>query len=180
MNAPTGTSGPAGAGSVTVVLDASGLLWASQQHRVEAGLAAQPGVRAVEANAVAQTVTVGYDPTETSVTALRRFVTDCGLHCAGQSVPHHLCDPAAEPVAMTDLTGDGGPAPSEAAGAAGHGVQHGHDMAAMVADMRNRFLVAAVFSLPILLWSPIGRDVFGFTVGAPFGLRDDVWQLLLS
>ena len=180
MNAPTGTSGPAGAGSVTVVLDASGLLWASQQHRVEAGLAAQPGVRAVEANAVAQTVTVGYDPTETSVTALRRFVTDCGLHCAGQSVPHHLCDPAAEPVAMTDLTGDGGPAPSEAAGAAGHGVQHGHDMAAMVTDMRNRFLVAAVFSLPILLWSPIGRDVFGFTVGAPFGLRDDVWQLLLS
>ena len=120
------------AGSVTVVLDASGLLWASQQHRVEAGLAAQPGVRAVEANAVAQTVTVGYDPTETSVTALRRFVTDCGLHCAGQLVfVVSPCDPAAEPVAMTDLTGDGGPAPSAAVGAAGHGVQHGYDMAAM-------------------------------------------------
>ena len=46
--------------------------------------------------------------------------------------------------------------------------------------MRNRFLVAAVFSVPILLWSPIGRNVLGFTVAAPFGLRDDVWLLLLS
>ena len=53
-------------------------------------------------------------------------------------------------------------------------------MADMVADMRRRFLVAALFSVPVLLWSPIGRDVLGFEVGAPFGLRDDVFQLLLS
>jgi Cu2+-exporting ATPase len=53
-------------------------------------------------------------------------------------------------------------------------------MDAMVRDMRNRFLVAAIFSLPILLWSPIGRDVLNFDVAAPFGLRDDVWSLLLS
>src|SRR4029453_15945961 len=41
-------------------------------------------------------------------------------------------------------------------------------------------LVAAIFSVPILLWSPIGREVLGFEVAAPFGLRDDVWSLLLS
>ena len=40
--------------------------------------------------------------------------------------------------------------------------------------------VAAVLSVPVLLWSPIGREVFGFTVPAPFGLRDDVFSLLLS
>ena len=50
----------------------------------------------------------------------------------------------------------------------------------MVADMRNRFLVAAVLSVPILLWSPIGREVLGFHAPAPFGLRDDVFSLLLS
>ena len=50
----------------------------------------------------------------------------------------------------------------------------------MVADMRRRFLVAAVLIVPILLWSSIGRDVFGFDVAAPFGLRDDVFQLVLS
>jgi len=46
--------------------------------------------------------------------------------------------------------------------------------------MRNRFLLAAGLSVPILLWSPIGRDVLGFTVPSPFGLRDDVFTLILS
>jgi Cu2+-exporting ATPase len=62
----------------------------------------------------------------------------------------------------------------------GHGGHAGMSMDAMVRDMRNRFLVAALFSIPILLWSPIGRDVLNFEVAAPFGLRDDVWLLLLS
>ena len=62
----------------------------------------------------------------------------------------------------------------------GHGGHAGMSMDTLVRDMRNRFLVAAVFSVPILLWSSIGRDVLHFTVPAPFGLRDDVFQLLLS
>jgi Cu2+-exporting ATPase len=62
----------------------------------------------------------------------------------------------------------------------GHGGAAGMSMESMVRDMRNRFLVAAIFSVPILLWSPIGRNVLGFTAAAPFGLRDDVWLLLLS
>src|SRR3979490_729553 len=53
-------------------------------------------------------------------------------------------------------------------------------MDAMADDMRNRFLVAAILSVPILLWSAIGRQVLHFTVPAPFGLRDDVFQLILS
>jgi Cu2+-exporting ATPase len=63
----------------------------------------------------------------------------------------------------------------------GHGGHHaGLSMDDIVRDMRNRFLVAAVLSIPILLWSPIGRDVIGFDVPAPFGLRDDVFSLILS
>lgn len=63
----------------------------------------------------------------------------------------------------------------------GHGGHHaGGSMADMVRDMRNRFLVALVFSIPITLWSPIGRKFLGFTEPAPFGLRDDVFMLLLS
>jgi Cu2+-exporting ATPase len=53
-------------------------------------------------------------------------------------------------------------------------------MAGMARDMRNRFLVALVLSVPILLWSPIGRQVLGFATPVPFGLRDDVLALLLS
>src|SRR5438309_7884572 len=63
----------------------------------------------------------------------------------------------------------------------GRGRHAGMSMdSAAVNDMRNRFLVAAVLSVPILLWSPIGRQVLHFGVPAPFGLRDDVFQLILS
>lgn len=65
--------------------------------------------------------------------------------------------------------------------AMGHGSQHaGMSIADMVVDMRRRFLVAAVLSVPILLWSPIGREVLGFHTVAPFGLRDDLFDLILS
>ena len=80
--------------------------------------------------------------------------------------------------------GPAGPAgPGRRADHGGHGARGGHAgmaMDAMVRDMRNRFLVAAVLSVPILLWSPIGRDVLGFEASAPFGLRDDVLALVLS
>ncbi|MDN5796794.1 MAG: copper-translocating P-type ATPase, partial [Intrasporangium sp.] len=62
----------------------------------------------------------------------------------------------------------------------GHGGHAGMSMDDMVRDMRNRFVVAAVLALAITLWSPMGRDMLGFTVASPFGLRDDVWTLILS
>ena len=64
--------------------------------------------------------------------------------------------------------------------AMGHGGHAGMSMASMVRDMRNRFLVAIILSVPILFWSRIGRDVLGFRASAPFGMHDDVFQLLLS
>src|SRR3546814_6214057 len=51
-------------------------------------------------------------------------------------------------------TDDTLPTPHDLMGHGGHGAMSMEDM---VADMRRRFLVAALFSVPILLWSPIGR-----------------------
>ena len=51
----------------------------------------------MEANPAGQTATVTYDPARTTLADLRRWVEECGYHCAGQSVPLHVCDPAAEP-----------------------------------------------------------------------------------
>lgn len=179
----------------TTVLHVGGLGWASEKAVVERVLGGRPGVGLVEANPVAQTATVTFDTGQTSVAELRRWVEECGFHCAGQSVPSHVCDPMAEPqpagarramvlegeaaLARAEARAgeEAGPSPHEMMGHGGHA---GESMAAMVRDMRNRFLVAAVFSVPILLWSPIGRDVAGFRVAAPFGLRDDVWLLALS
>jgi P-type Cu2+ transporter len=171
---------------VTVVLDVHPLLRGSEKAVVEAKLGRRPGVERVEANPVAQTANVTYDAVKTSLAELRRWVHECGLHCAGQSVPEHICDPLVEPDPPDGhghrhaAAAEAPPQPHEMTGHGGHGGHGAVAMAAMVADMRNRFLVAAIFSIPILLWSPIGRDVLGFTVAAPFGLRDDVWSLLLS
>ncbi len=141
-------------------------------------------MESVEANPVSQTATVAFDTAKTSVAELRRWVEECGLHCAGQSVPTHVCDAMEEPDTAHDAHAgremaaeEAMPTPHEMMGHGGHA---GMSMESMVRDMRNRFLVAALFSIPILLWSPIGHDVLNFRVAAPFGLRDDVWLLLLS
>jgi Cu2+-exporting ATPase len=191
------------AGTVPVVLNVGGLHWATSEEVVERALADRPGVVEVSANAVSQTALVTYDPAETTLTQLVGWVRDCGYHCSGRSVPDHICDPMAElaptviptehpghtahaaEVTEPDHAGHAGhdgdaPAMSSPHDAMGHGSHGGMSMADMVADMRRRFLVALVLSIPILLWSPIGRDVLGFDVPAPFGLRDDVVSLLLS
>ena len=229
-----------------VVLEVEGLNWASSKSIVESTLLRQPGVIAVEANPVSQTANVSYNPELTSQAQLRLWIIECGYHCAGQSVPNHICDPAHDahqaslgnhhiPAAQDHATPGTSPPPAEPTheysehedhdsisgrdahrqkpdaagraaadpGAAGHANQRGHadhgmadrssqdvmghggghagmSMASMISDMRNRFIVAAVLSVPIILWSPIGREVLGFTVPAPFGLRDDVFSLILS
>src|SRR5215831_17182005 len=158
---------------------------ASEKAVVERGLGSRPDVLAVEANPVAQTSNVTYDASRTTVGDLRRCVEECGYECAGQSVPLHLCEPMTEPAPAAAPAGHGAHAaavphvmaPEEAMGHGGHA---GMSIDAMARDMRNRFLVAAVLSVPILLWSRIGREVLGFEVPAPFGLRDDVFQLILS
>ena len=198
----------------TAVIEVKGVNWASSKAVAESVLSRRPGVLSVEANPVAQTATVAFDPALTSIPDLARWVRDCGFHCAGRSVPNHICDPMAagsshtshdghasgthvsheghagqattaaveEPVpAHPDHAGHAQPVTRTAQEAMGHGGGHGEmSMDSMIRDMRNRFIVAAALSVPITLWSPIGREVLGFTVPAPFGLRDDIFALLLS
>jgi len=162
----------------TAVLHVGGLYYASEKAVVEQVLTRRPGVITVEANPVAQTATVVYDPDATSVETLREWVIECGYHCAGQSAPGHVCDPLVEP--------DHGPhdraaaARADAADGHGHGGHAGMSMAAMVADMRNRFVVSLVFTIPIVLWSGVGSGLIGSELATPFGIGRNWWLLLLS
>ncbi len=160
--------------TATTTVEVGGLHWATSESVVENVLGRRPGVLEVAANATAQTATVTYDPRQTSVTELTRWVRDCGYHCAGRSVPAHVCDPMDEPHGGRTA----GLSPQQAMGHGGHHADMSMDD--MARDMRNRFLVAAVLSVPILLFSPIGREVLGFEAPAPFGRRDDVVSLVLS
>ena len=214
----------------TTTLHVGGLHWATSASGIEAVLKRRPGVVDVSANAVAQTATITYDPDGTSPDALAEWVRECGYHCAGRSLPTHVCPPDEIPAqpegpsariphsghghhhdhapSVVSAPHAGGPeAPSAVHGPGsahsapvdgvhgparadrtlpsphemmGHGGHAGMSMDAMVADMRNRFLVALLFSIPITLFSPMGREMLGFTVPGPFGLRDDLLALALS
>ncbi|MFC8380997.1 heavy metal translocating P-type ATPase [Nocardia sp. NPDC057272] len=202
--------------SATTVLHVGGQLRASSHGILANGLRHRPGVIAVDPNPVAQTVTVTYDPTRTSVADLRTWVRDCGYHCAGRSVPTHVCDPASEPTTRTRPTTYGaesatapeqstdsvvghappampphGESPSHRAPTrdqprAEHGGGHTHgghasmSMDDMARDMRNRFLVALVFSTLVMLWSPMATHMLGLHLPVPFGMRADLWMLVLS
>ena len=164
--------------SQTETIHVGGLHYASEKAVVERRLAARPGVLHVEANPVAQTATVHFDETRTSPEELRRWVEECGYHCAGRSAPGHVCDPEAP--AGHDAGTHEHAAPAEHAHGHGHGGHAGMSMAAMVRDMRNRFLVALAFAIPIALWSPLGTSLFGSTPPTPGGISNDLWQFLLS
>ena len=160
----------------TVVLHTGGLHYASEKAVVESVLSRRPGVAEVDANPVAQTATVSFDPARTDIDELRTWVEECGLHCAGQSVPGHICDPLAEDgAAPMDHA-----AVERAEEAHGDGGHAGMSMASMVRDMRNRFLVALVFTVPTVLWSEVGAKLLGTELATPFGIEHDVWLFLLS
>jgi P-type Cu2+ transporter len=164
----------------TTVLHVGGLHYASEKAVVERRLGGQPGVLSVDANPVAQTATVEFDPTRTNVAALRRWVEECGYHCAGRSVPGHVCDPLAKDEPLAPAHDRAALERADQADGQGHGGHAGMSMDAMTRDMRNRFLVALLFAIPIAIWSPLGKSIFGSTPPTPFGIRTDVWQLLLS
>jgi P-type Cu2+ transporter len=162
------------------VLHVGGLHYASEKEVVERVLARRPGVVAVEANPVAQTATVSFHPGETSIDELAHWIEECGYHCAGRSVPGHVCDPLAEEGRDAPTHDHAATERADHADGHGHGGHAGMSMDAMVRDMRNRFLVSALFAIPIALWSPVGEFLFGATPPTPFGIGDDLWQFFLS
>jgi Cu2+-exporting ATPase len=130
--------------SPTNPVTASGVLHVGCQYRagekavVESALARQPGVVSVEANPVAQTATVRYDPAVTSVQALRRAVERCGSECAGCNVPGCVCDPLHEP-GQPEHSHDGSAVNrAHDPSGQGEGGHAGHSMDHMASEMRNR------------------------------------------
>jgi Cu2+-exporting ATPase len=180
----------------TVTLDVGGMQSILDYQGVEKQLGRLPEVRRVAASVASNSVTVEYDETVTSVKALRDKIKQCGFHCTGQVMPKHVCEPRGGyapdhelllesadigvPVAGAPAAHEhradvahppagpaaGMPMPHDVAHEMGHGA--GMDMREMVRDMRNRFWISLVFTIPIFLFSPMGLDAI--RVNPPFGL----------
>ncbi len=158
----------------TANLEVKGLFEELDHLGVEKRVAALPGVYHAHANPASASVTVHYDAAVTSDAALRQAVRDCGYHCRGEMRPDHLCK-LAEPQAHAGHAAQPG-TKDEMAHEMGHGA--GMDMAGMVRDMRNRFFVCLVFTIPLFLWAPMGLPLP--MPPAPFGLELDQWLFVLA
>jgi Cu2+-exporting ATPase len=123
------------------------MLSAVDEKVVDAHLRSWPGVKDVSVNRAADQATVTFDPTKTSVEGIADAVKACGFHCRGESVPNHLCRPPEARRAVPHAHAE-------------HEDMHaGHDAAAMASDMRNRFVVALIFAVPIFLLHPMGLPI---------------------
>jgi Cu2+-exporting ATPase len=182
----------------TTTVDVGGLLSPLSVRGVEKKLVAVPGVKRADVSYASGSATVEYDESVTDLKTLKATVRECGYHCRGELVPKHVCEPEDPPAKSAAFPAV--PAPSGRAEHAAHAstprpVEHGEhtkkdemahemghgagmDMQAMVRDMRNRFWIALVFSVPIFVYSPMGEL---FTPPAPpFGLRPSLWLFFLA
>ncbi len=154
----------------------SGLFTALDNLAVEKRIASLPGVHHASVNPAAASASVMFDPAIVTESELIQAIRDCGVHCNGEAVPHHICTPTAETSGHAGHHAHHGHGAAKAsAPMAGHdmhadmGHGPGGDMKAMARDMRNRFFVALVFTIPVFLWSDMGHMI-GFTAPPPFGI----------
>jgi P-type Cu2+ transporter len=158
----------------TANLEVKGLFEGLDALGVEKRIGALPGVLHAHANPASGSVSVHYEAAVTSEAVLRQTVRECGYHCRGEMQPDHVCK-FAEPQAHAGHAAQPG-TKDEMAHEMGHGA--GMDMAGMVRDMRNRFIVCLAFSLLLFFWAPMGLPLP--MPGVPFGLELDQWLFVMA
>jgi Cu2+-exporting ATPase len=139
------------------------------------------GLHHVDVNYVAGSATVHYDESKTTLDQIREKIQQCGYHCRGELRPAHLCEPSGARAGAAVPDAQHG---HHGAQAMQHDMMHdmghapGMSMEAMAIDMRNRFVVALIFSIPVFLYSPMGAMFGSFPV--PFGMNQKIFLFLLA
>ncbi|HEY7983914.1 MAG TPA: heavy metal translocating P-type ATPase [Ktedonobacterales bacterium] len=163
-----------------VTLPVVGLNVATCARGIEKRLGALVAVTGVDASYISQSVTITYDERHISEAALRDLVKDCGFACGAPAAtpdaaaqaptaPPNAIYAAGAPHDMHDMPAMAGMHGGMHAAHETHETHetHGgmHDMSdpamaqAMEADMRRRFFIALVLTIPIVLYSPLGVHV---------------------
>jgi Cu2+-exporting ATPase len=160
---------------------------------IERKLNEMSGVMHARSNPVNGSTTVHYDETVVSLTDLQKVVEECGLSCNGESLPlHHgghvvhSHSAEAEEVHATmehdtheldrAMDHDMGDAMDHSA----HGGHVGMTMADMARDMKNRFFVSLVLTVPVFLYSPLFTRFFGLHLPLPFGASEALIGFVLT
>ena len=176
----------------TTTLEVGGLTEGLDHLGVEKQLSKASGVASARSNPGFGSVTVEFDEKITNPAELKQLIEECGFHCRGRLLPEHICalDNTIAPAAPGEVRHErakpehrGHAVPKKAALAAhdeaahemGHGA--GMDMAAMARDMRNRFIIALAFALPMLALAPMGLGKAMISPPAALGLDKTLFLL---
>jgi P-type Cu2+ transporter len=165
---------------------------------VERALREQPDVTEVRLDWKNDLVHVGYDPARIDPKSIEEVITQTGCDCAQVEAEGEQRETVAPPERRMQHLGHGVDAQPISMGTkhdrmqyeapatkADHGDHMGHDMSdpamakAMERDMRNRFFVALVLTIPTVLYSPLGMNLLGLRLPT-FGLGENLIMLLLS
>ncbi len=165
---------------VTKSFEIPGLFGALDHLAIEKRLRRLDGVAAVSINAASTTASIAYDESVTTPEHIMHAVRECGFHCTGIALPAHICAPeipVTVPLHADHARHKEGPEGRDLHADMGHGA--GGDMQAMVRDMRNRFVVALVFAIPVFLYSQMGT-MFGSPLQPPFGIGRNVFLFIFA
>jgi P-type Cu2+ transporter len=166
---------------------------------VERALKEQPHVTEVQLDWKNDVVQVGYDPSRIGPEDVEQVITQTGCDCKPMEVEdEHHHEAMAPPERRMQHLGHGVDTQPISMGTkhdrmqyempatpADHGDHLGHDMsdpnmaATMERDMRNRFFVALLLTIPIVLYSPLGMNLLGVKLPT-FGVGENVIMLLLT
>src|SRR5215211_2203174 len=165
---------------------------------VERALREQPHVTDVRLDWKNDVVHVGYDPANIDPEGIEDVITQTGCDCAPVGAEEERHEVVAPPERRMQHLGHGVDAQPVSmatkhdrmqyempATHADHGDHADHDMsdpnmaATMERDMRNKFFVALVLTIPTVLYSPLGMNLLGVRLPT-FGLGENVIMLLLS
>ena len=190
----------------TSVIEVHDMLSVLTVDEVEKRIGEVPGVESATVNYAARNATVRYDETLFNVADIKVIVHQRGKQSAGdgrqdKQAPNTPPSATAEPKPQMNVS-VAAPAPITPAANgheshkdhgdhAAHGAHppmsadmahemghNGTDMAAMVRDMRNRFWICLVFTVPIFVYAPMG-GMFK-PPAPPFGLDINLWLLFFS
>ncbi len=185
---------------IETVIPVDGLLTVHCARNIESALKHLPGVEHVDANYLNSTATVHYDDHHVSLQQVQTAVRDCGYVCemeAGHMPSTMTADIQPKQVEMAmPMASNMSAAPISAEQAQhvmpGTDKHTEHDMDAhammghagmspdaMARNMRNRFLLSLVFTIPIFITSHLA-ELFGLMIPPPFGLSVPVFGFLLA
>jgi P-type Cu2+ transporter len=165
---------------------------------VERVLREQPHITDVHLDWKNDVVHVGYDPARIGPEYIEEVITHTGCDCKPTEVEEHHHEAMAPPERRMQHLGHGVDTQPISMGTkhdrmqyempatpADHGDHADHDMsdpnmaAAMERDMRNKFFIALLLTIPIVLYSPLGMNLLGIQLPT-FGLGENAIMLLLS